>query len=256
MNTKRNFVDYYGVSDSLNIGKEATRRSSSAAEAASLAIKVTSEYRGHEIKRIEDPADILFGRFSSNCLPREEVGTISPRSRNLLTIDSGGFPAVALRYGIREKEFAIGYVQSHAYLDTLESFQKLKKDLGGVRPHELLVAHFIARVASVLNEHPETKVIVSPFYTDKPLYPKLRDRFFDKNYSLNPNRERIRQILGEDNSWLDSSAIESRKQPLAYMAGEGREKRKSLLRRLFPRDKILDPSESRENGKGWSELII
>lgn len=218
MGQTRNFREFYGVSDSLTLGKRAAEASRSAAKAASLAMEGESKHRGYSVERTNDPENIYFGRFSKKM---GSMGTIIPSSEDFLTLslDSQGtdfrsWPAVALRYGIYPKEIVIGYVQTHAFLSTLGPYQKMKEELEGVRPHEFLVAHFLARIAQTLDKHPKTGVFIAPHYLDKPVYPTLRDRFFDDNYSLNPNRERVQQILGEDNTWLTQDAIESRKERL------------------------------------------
>ena len=74
----------------------------------------------------------------------------------------------------------------------------------GVNPHEFLLAQFLYRLAPVLNTRSETDVFVSSKYTNRENYSKLRDRFFDGEYHLNPKKERVRQILGEDNAWIKS----------------------------------------------------
>jgi len=256
MDPKRNFKDFYQIESPLSIGKKAARSSNSAMEGALLAMEGASEHGRYMVKRTENPRAIVFGRFSE--------GAISPNSRDLLILSANylgealeELPAVALRYGIYPQEFVIGYVQTHALLDSIEPYKKMKKDLGNARPHEFLVAQFLARVAKTLDKHPSTGVFVAQHYTDKPVYPRLRDRFFDDHYSLNPNRERVRQILGKDNSWLHPDAIESRKGRLEELMESRKRIRRGTARKarfgwlLGEEDVELNPL-----GNNWPELFV
>ena len=92
-----------------------------------------------------------------------------------------------------------------------KKYQSLKRKLG-VRPHELLVAQFLARIAPIMDMRPQTKLLLeeSSLSSRK----TIRDRFFDKEWSLNPNKERVHQIFGEDNRWLEPEAIKARRNEL------------------------------------------
>jgi len=264
---KKDFARFYGIQGSLAIGREAAERSSSAIQAATLAMEGESEYRGYSIKRTDDPQKILFGRFGCS------EGTLSPNSYDLLTLSVDHpevkfekLPAVSLRYGFYPQEIVIGYIQTHADLDTFKHYAEMKRDLGA-RPHEFLVAQFLARIAHTLSEFPDTGVFVAQHYIDKPVYPTLRDRFFDENYSLNPNRERVRQILGENNLWLQEGAIESRRERLEELVSGREQKEKAILERLRapsnPKSEsglggigAIFKSSYLERRGGWPELFV
>ncbi|MBI3622650.1 hypothetical protein HY212_01040 [Candidatus Pacearchaeota archaeon] len=115
-----------------------------------------------------------------------------------------GNPFISLAYSFENGRPAviIQYIQSTNRMDQ-SIYDSLKSELG-VNPHEFLLAHFLSRLSPVLDARPETNVLVSDSYTSKSVYPRLRDRFFDGMYHLNPEKERVRQILGEDNAWIKS----------------------------------------------------
>lgn len=137
-------------------------------------------------------------------------------------------PIVALRYqavkktghndyGIKWSEFpdwnndpenflGICYVQTMTGVDQ-KDYKKATEVLGS-RPHEFLVAHFLSRVAPIVDAQPETKVVLQPsLLTSRKT---IRDRFFGKNWQLSPDKERVKQILGHDNAWLKAEAREAR----------------------------------------------
>ncbi|MBI2045538.1 hypothetical protein HYT23_05770 [Candidatus Pacearchaeota archaeon] len=94
-------------------------------------------------------------------------------------------------------------------IEYIQSTNRMKRDVYdslqsklGANPHEFLLAHFLSRISSVLDARPEVDVRVSSQYTLNSICPRLRDRFFDRRYNLNPKKERVRQILGKDNAWL------------------------------------------------------
>ncbi len=108
----------------------------------------------------------------------------------------------------RDSENMIGicYVQTMTGVD-IDEYQKLAEILGS-RPHEFLVARFLSRIAPILNVRPQTKVVLN---CDGPNSRKaIRDRFFDKKGHLNPDKDRVIQILGSDNNWLSLKAQEER----------------------------------------------
>lgn len=118
-------------------------------------------------------------------------------------------PFISLAYssyqGKKEEDSTcvfINYIQSTNRINQ-EVYSDLTSALGG-NPHEFLLAHFLARLSPILDVMPDTDVIMDEKYVGHPVYRRLRDRFFDKNYNLNPNKERVRQILGEENSWIQS----------------------------------------------------
>lgn len=115
-------------------------------------------------------------------------------------------PLISLAYYPQEDSgttVTIQYVQSTNRM-TREIYDDLKKSLS-VNPHEFLLAHFLHRISPVLDVRPETRVSLDSRYVNSNrVYKHLRDRFFDRDYLLNPGKERVRQILGENNSWLQS----------------------------------------------------
>lgn len=259
----RNFIKFYGIKDSLSIGAAAAKSERLVSRTIDTAMKIPSEYRGYTIQRIENPKKIIFGRIDS------PAGTIPAFSKDLLTLsrtyhitelpevsqrgdafpsDLKNLPAVSLRYGLYPEELVIGYIQTHSFLDSLEQYIKIKEDLGA-RPHEFLLAHFLARVAKTLDLNPGIGVFLATHYLHNPVYPTLRDRFFDEHYSLNPNRKRVIQILGEKNSWLNPEAIKFRKK---------------RLDEIVKRRALISPPISIEfggglgfvNKKDWPEVFI
>jgi hypothetical protein len=242
----RDFNEFYDTRDALIIGKKAVESSDFMEEAATLAMKGRSSHKGYKIKHANNSKNITLGRrdrlplFPNDSLVLSDKG-IKKR------------PALVLRYGIYANEIVIGYIQSNSTLDTLDKYLSLKEDLG-VRPHEFMVAQFLARIAPALDEHPNAGVFLALHYVNKPVYTTIRDRFFDRNYSLNPNKERVRQILGENNTWLKPEAIQSRQGRLDEIV-EGREKgTKSKIRRI---EELL----IRESGfslpkKDWRDIYI
>ncbi len=249
-NDVRDYVEYYGIEQAKGIGESVVKRvmnPESGIHLVSICMHESSKHGDLSICRTRNPKNIFFGRFGNPDAGNPEtygMGTISPKSSSLLTLNRGERPLVALRYGLylNPQELVIGYVQSDARLDTFESFQELRKELGGVRPHELLVAEFLARSSAALNAFPNIGVFVAPHYLSKPLYPKLRDRFFDDNYALNPNRERVIQILGEDNAWLSNEAVSSRKARLEEILRRrsGRIRLRDLFVRSGDKNNVVD----------------
>jgi len=231
---KRDFREFYGVDDALTAGISSLRFHFTARGAASSVMTKQTTNRGYHVHRIRSRYDITFGRpenfhfiyspASGGIAAREDdvdlagrLGRydefiIPPASEDVLLLSAGddtsfetGKPILALRYGIYDDEFVIAYAQTPSEV-TLDDYLTVKDDLG-VRPHEFLFAQFIARAAPILNKYPATGVYVAPHYQNKPVYPTLRDRFFDRHYSLNPWRQRVQEILGADNAWLKESSM-------------------------------------------------
>lgn len=115
-------------------------------------------------------------------------------------------PFISLAYGFQKEEddtsVNINYVQSTNRMNQ-EVYDSLRSSLG-VNPHEFLLAHFIYRLSPILDARPNVDVILSSRNTLNSIYPKLRDRFFDEKYHLNPQKERVTQLLGKNNSWIKS----------------------------------------------------
>jgi len=155
---------------------------------------------------------------------------LSVHSRRWKILGSKTTPVVALRYQVvrdsylgnsysndwksdpdwkndPENYLGICYVQTLTNIDE-GAYSKATKILG-IRPHEFIVAQFLSRVAPILHTRPQTKVILngSKLASRK----NIRDRFFDKQWRLNPNKNRVRQILGEENEWLKPEKIEARR---------------------------------------------
>lgn len=204
---RRNFREFYGVDNALDVGINSLLFHFTAKGAAISAMKKQTMNNGYCIHRIKNRDDITFGR------PKlDQYFAIPPNSEDVLLLSAGketSFefrkPILALRYGIYADEFVIGYAQTPSEV-TLEDYFTVRDDIG-VRPHEFLFAHFIARVAPILNKYPAIGVYVAPHYLDKPVYPTLRDRFFDAHYILNPKRQRVQELLGEDNEWLEEDSL-------------------------------------------------
>lgn len=100
-----------------------------------------------------------------------------------------------------------------------------------VRPHEFITAQFLSRVAPVLHARPQTKVVLKG--TTLTSRKELKERFFDKKWRLNPNKERVRQILGPENAWLTPEAIESRRKEIKKPEIKKATITSSLLTKLF-----------------------
>lgn len=127
------------------------------------------------------------------------------KERILKTIKKRENPFIVLAYDSENDEstIRIQYIQSTNRMKKTV-YQNLNSTFN-VNPHEFLLAQFLYRISPILDSSPEIKVKVQDWYLDKnPVYSKLRDRFFDSKYNLNPNKERVKQILGENNSWLKS----------------------------------------------------
>lgn len=218
----RDFREFYDVYDALAVGVNSLRDHFTARGAASSAMKGKTINRGYSVQRIQSRYDITFGRVPPIKVSHKRETNpvkslyqhlmISPSSEDVLLLSAGedtpfkpGQPLLALRYGIYAKEFVIAYAQTPSEV-TLDDYITVKNDFS-VRPHEFLFAQFIARVAPILDKYPMTGVYVASHYLDKPVYPTLRDRFFDTHYILNPNRKRVQEILGEDNAWLEERSI-------------------------------------------------
>ena len=159
---------------------------------------------------------------------------------NLLVLrDSHETPIAGLSHsvltGSNGDEIMINLIQATRETEK-EKIDEMKTQLGGVHPFEFLMAHFLERISPVLNDKPGTNVRMdnkiprlktgrvwlqekleteqehhmqeslklSLYQTNAELavYCSIRDRFFDKDGNLNPNRIRVRQILGENNNWM------------------------------------------------------
>lgn len=146
---------------------------------------------------------VMFGR----------TAPIQMRSNNALLITGpkrfhGDIPTVVLRYGVYPEQIVVGYIQTPDKVG-FGDYLRVKSDLEE-RPHDLIFAHFLDRISPILDKFPNTNMYFSPIYLNKPVYPFLRDRFLDSDYFLNPRRERVEQILGEQNSWLREDNIKAR----------------------------------------------
>jgi len=111
----------------------------------------------------------------------------------------------ALTYRPAEDGIYIQYVQS-AWGIQLEQYKNVQNILG-LRPHELLVAHFIARIAPVLDMYPDMNVT---FPQGRSSYSIIGERFAKsymergcKKSKLSPYKERVKQIFGSGSPWLD-----------------------------------------------------
>jgi len=117
----------------------------------------------------------------------------------------------ALCYQPKEDGVEIRYEQSVSGIK-LKQYQTVQ-ELLGVRPHELLAAHLIARVAPVLDMYPDMNV---QFPGDsRSSHSIIRERFaksygYDKDisslkiYKLSPQKERVKQIFGPTSAWLEA----------------------------------------------------
>ncbi len=139
-------------------------------------------------------------------------------------------------FGREDKpEIYIKFVQSPTET-TLGDYQRAQETLGN-KPHEILFANFLKRLAPFLDKRPETDVRMRNWgvqlkkdiaYTQKridrgeetedydesfpetlksmksqlTMYSGLRDRFLDNEFRLNPNRARVKELLGSDNMWI------------------------------------------------------
>ncbi|MBI2045537.1 hypothetical protein HYT23_05765 [Candidatus Pacearchaeota archaeon] len=159
----------------------------------------------YSVRNKQDSDLVIFGRSIPNQI---EMG-----SDDALLISENlehhrDIPSVVLRYGVYPREIIIGYIQTPSYVD-FEAYGRIKSDLG-VRPHDLILAHFLDRISPVLDKFPDTNVFFSPIYLEKSVYPFLRDRFLDGDYFLNPRRVRVQQIMGGENFWLRGESAQDR----------------------------------------------
>ena len=174
-------------------------------QAVSQAMDHSTPLGNYHIRRREASDLIVFGR--------DETSQIEMDSSNVLLISrhqepNWDVPELVLRYGIYPREIVVGYIQT-PYDVSFEDYRRMKSNLE-VRPHDLILAHFLDRISPVLNKFPDTNVFFSPIYLDKPVYPLLRDRFLDGDYLLNPNRTRVQQIMGRENSWMRKDNVQKR----------------------------------------------
>lgn len=221
----QDFRHLYDVSNALTLGGSSLRFGRSAEKSAALALRGETVHNGYHVRRIRSRYEITFGRPENAPKIRafhgmEDPGRdleegvlalaefmIPPASEDVLLLCASKDtrfgserPLLALRYGIYRKELVIAYAQTPSEV-SLGDYLMAKEDLR-VRPHDFLVAQFLARTAPILDKFPETAIHVAPHYLSKPVYPALRDRFFDRDYALNPRRQRVQDILGADNTWL------------------------------------------------------
>ncbi len=120
----------------------------------------------------------------------------------------------ALAYKPTEKGVEIEYVQTVSGIQ-LEQYQKAQEIIG-VRPHELFVAHFIARAALVLDMYPDMEIQFPKDIwprNNRSSYSIINERFAKyylengiKIPKLSPYKERVRQIFGSESPWLEAAA--------------------------------------------------
>ncbi len=117
---------------------------------------------------------------------------------------------VALGYYPSKKGIWIQFAQSVSGIG-LEQYQSFQKRIG-IRPHELLVAHLVARVAPILDKYPDMNIEFPEIDINLPGKREaqriINERFAgktnpnDNTYELNPRKDRVKQIFGEDSPWL------------------------------------------------------
>ena len=224
MDTERNFLDYYGIehkekSLDSNFFLEEDFSLDKAVEKVTKKDIKTDNYKLHKRKIYEDV------RFSTDKWndPSPEIFVLGIY-RKWKILENITKPIAALRYytgsgfgGMhwidfpswnRDPENFLGiyYVQTMTKVSKRD-YQDAIEILGS-RPHELLVANFLSHIAPIIDSRPQTKVVLQPSHRTS--RKTLRDRFFDKNWELSPNKQRVRQLLGEDNAWLKPEAIKKR----------------------------------------------
>lgn len=168
-------------------------------------MKRSTKLGRYRVRGKKDGDFVIFGRNPQFAIPMYSPDAL------LLSESLGWFvsnPLTVLRYGVYPRRILIGYTQTPSGV-TPEDYFDMRSYLGE-RPHELLFAHFLDRLSPVLDRFPDTEVLFAPTYLHKPVYPFLRDRFLDKHYFLNPGKERVQQILGENNSWLSAESVRER----------------------------------------------
>lgn len=151
-------------------------------------------------KKVEDL--VIFGRRSPIQMDSDDALLISKIG------EIRDIPTVILRYGFYPKQIVVGYIQTPQNV-SFEDYKRIRSDLE-IRPHDLILAHFLDRISPALDKFPDTNVFFSPYYLNKPVYFFLRDRFLDRDYFLNPKRVRVQQIIGKENSWLREESVQER----------------------------------------------
>jgi hypothetical protein len=117
-----------------------------------------------------------------------------------------GSPVSCLFWGIMPGLVDISVVQRTSGGDV-----NLAKQALGEHPHTFLVGKFIQSLAGVLDGFTDATITLDLMgrhhgkwvLGDDPVYHHIRDRFFDREkWSLNADRLRVRELLGEDNRWI------------------------------------------------------
>jgi hypothetical protein len=231
---KTDYREFYRLNPSIRKGSKVIQNpndSSSLCKLVDSMMGFTVEDSVFRIRRRKDDEKVRFSKDKYNDMASEILVLSEHRKkRKIFTSAIKTIPIVALRYQAvsgsnlnqlynmkwdddpdwkwdPENYLGICYVQTLTKIKRT-AYQKVAEKLGS-RPHEFMVAQFLARIAPVLNIRPQTKVILQEARSSS--RKTIRDRFFDKQWRLNPNKERVRQILGEDNAWLDPRTIRARK---------------------------------------------
>jgi len=217
---KRDFVKLYGLE---GIREEVQEKllsgfSESWDESLEKALSVESRLTNYNIRKKNKEDDIRFSTdfFSEHS---EKVLVLEADTRYAWSLEHNPWSFIRRRRIVTALRYSFGYTETY----TLDNFQvdyiqsvsgiKLKqynnvKETLGLRPHELLFAHLIARIAPVLDKHFDRNVYL-PIKEDSSFV--LGERFCKKGrlygmnaYQLNPNKERVKQIFGEGSPWLKS----------------------------------------------------
>lgn len=202
--TSTNFNELYGLNDFPGLVQERLERlngNNSRRNSLDAALEVETHFGHYGVHRRNERDIVRFStdnyRESSSNVLLLSIPIRSPwysirRKREII---------VALKYRPHEGGIDIEYEQSVSGIG-LEKYKLVQETLGA-RPHELLAAHLIARVAPVLDMYPDMNV---RFLREGVSQRIVTERFAKKNegggYRLNPKKERVKQIFGSESDWL------------------------------------------------------
>ena len=170
-----------------------------------------THFKNYEVRKNRESDKILFSK--DNFLENRYDSLILTESENYVgeeinfkkSKSQEKNPLISLAYllikGNYNPRIRIIYIQSTNIMSE-QLYSSLKSKLG-VNAYELLLAQFLFRLSPVLNLNSGIDIRSdSPCHKNN-VYQRLRDRFWDRNNYLNPKKERVIQLLGKDNSWIN-----------------------------------------------------
>jgi len=214
--SERDFVKLYGL-DGIREEIQESMSHNNRFEDLGKAFSLATDSQNYNVRRRTENDEV---RFSTDCYNERSRAVLlleanvryawswkrrtwsllkRPRIVTALRFDTS-------RYNINYHNIKVDYIQSVSGI-MFKQYQDVQ-DLLGMRPHELLFAHFVARIAPVLDAYPDINVYLSKKRDSNRL---IAERFCKKSsyqefYKLNPNKERVRQIFGAESPWLKANS--------------------------------------------------